>query len=445
MLSTRSRPAYEPISHEGSGTSPAAPGRGSRTALCLWLPTFELRLELVRSPELDTTSVALLSTEGGTRRTVWQVSERAAIAGVRPGQLVSQAVSLCPALTLLEPDPAHYDAAQDGLLEVLAELTPVVEPAGRGRIFLGMDGLGRLYGSGPNQVKRVLSTLFRVLPAPLVAAIRAGLAPGKFGAWVAAAGARGGEPTIVPEDKLRAFLAGQPVGVLPVAEATLERLERLGVRTLGELIRFPTPALIGQFGEEGGRARAWATAERIDPVRPWHRPRPVRVALDFATPVGQVETLHGALDRLLERALARPGRRGRSVAALRVTGRLEGGGSWMVEVVMREPTARPEALAFPLRARMGLTPPTRAVEALAVELFRFGPPSSQSGLFDRQDEAGRAQSGRELTDGEVPHSLRDAVRELKLRLGHSPLYRVVEVDPHSRIPERRHALLSFDP
>ena len=82
---------------------------------------------------------------------------------------------------------------------------------------------------------------------------------------------------------------------------------------------------------------------------------------------------------------------------------------------------------------------------LAVELYRFGPPSSQSGLFERQEASGRTQSGRELSDGEVPHSLRDAVRELKLRLGHSPLYRVVEVDPTSRIPERRHALLSFDP
>ena len=44
-----------------------------------------------------------------TRRTIWQVSERAAIAGVLPGQQVSQAISLCPALTLLEPDPSHYD------------------------------------------------------------------------------------------------------------------------------------------------------------------------------------------------------------------------------------------------------------------------------------------------------------------------------------------------
>jgi DNA polymerase-4/protein ImuB len=50
-----------------------------------------------------------------------------------------------------------------------------------------------------------------------------------------------------------------------------------------------------------------------------------------------------------------------------------------------------------------------------------------------------------LADGEVPPSLKDAVKELRLRLGHSPLYRVVEVDPWSRIPERRHALMRFEP
>ena len=68
MRSTRSRAAAEPLSYPGSRTGPestgAAAGRGSRTALCLWLPTFELRLELVRSPALDSTSVALRSTEG---------------------------------------------------------------------------------------------------------------------------------------------------------------------------------------------------------------------------------------------------------------------------------------------------------------------------------------------------------------------------------------------
>lgn len=417
----------------------------SRQALCLWLPTFELRLELVRSPELDSTSVALLSSGESTRRTIWQVSERAHAAGVRPGQLVSQAVSLCTSLTLLEPDPAHYDAAVDTMLETLTELTPVIEPAGRGRVFLGMDGLQRLFGSPKHQVDRALSTLFQVFPAPLVAATRAGMAPGKFGAWVAAASARSGRPMIVPETRLASFFADCPVGSLPVDPLVIQRLERLGVRTLGQLRRFPEPALVAQFGEDGRNALAWSSGRRIDPVRPWHRPRPVRVSLDFANPVGLTGTLHGALDRLVERALARPDRRGRSVAGVRMGARLEGGGSWFVETVLREATSERERIAAPLRAKMAIAPPPRAVETLLLELTEFGAQSLQTQLFGRSSEGGRATGGLDFNDGEVPVSLRDAVKELKLRIGHSPLYRVVEVDPWSRIPERRHALLSFDP
>jgi nucleotidyltransferase/DNA polymerase involved in DNA repair len=400
----------------------------------------------VRSPELDRTSVALLSSGEGVRRSVWQVSERAHEAGVRTGQLISQAVSLCPSLTLLEPDPAHYDAAVDAMLEALADNTPVVEPAGeRGKVFLGMDGLGRLYGSPPNQVRHMLRALFRVFPAPLVAATRAGMAPGTFGAWVAAVRSRPGEPVVVDDEGLADFLAGCPVGALPVDAEMVERLERLGVKTLGALARLPEPALVAQFGQDGRDALAWATGRRVDAVRAWHRPRPIRVSLDFPAPAGQVELLHGAVDRLLERALARPARRGRSVHTLRLTASLEEGGSWSVDAVLREPSAKRDRLAFLLRSRMQLTPPPRAVESLALELVRFGPPASQDDLFGRDDAAGRDAGGRSLADGAVPASLRRAVRELRLRLGHSPLYRVVELDPWSRIPERRHALLSFEP
>ncbi len=447
MSRTRSRSCEVPSAPLPFPTSPGKESarKGSRGALCLWLPTFELRLELVRSPGLDRTSVALLAPGEGVRKEVWQVSERASVQGVRPGQLVSQAVSLCPSLTLLEPDPDHYEAAQEALLEVLSESSPVVEPAGRGRIFVGTDGLGRLFGRPDRQVERVLRSLFRILPRPVVAAVRAGRAPGRFGAWVAATAAGPGRPVLVEEEGLASFLAPCPVSVLPVEARTVERLERLEIGTLGRLAELPAPAVTAQFGEEGARARAWASGERIDPVRPRHRPRPVRASLDFPAPVGQEGILHGALDRLLERALARPERRGRSVAELRLVGRLEGGGSWSVEGVPREPTARRERLAFLLRSRMSLSPPPRAVEGLRVEFRHFGPPSAQEGLFDRKEEDGRGKEGRSLAAGEVPPSLEEAVRELKLRLGASPLYRVVEVDPRSRIPERRHALLPFEP
>lgn len=418
--------------------------KGSRTALCLWLPTFELRLELVRSPELDSTSVALLS-RGEGRREIRQASERAALAGVRPGMLVSQAVGLCNSLTLLEPDPVHYDAAMAALLEALGEFSPVIEASGRGRVFVGMDGMERLYGSPSRQVERAFQALFRIFPSPLVASFRAGLAPGTFGAWVAAASAPPGEPVLVPEEELIDFLARHPVSSLPLSPATTERLERLGISTLGELVRLPEPALVGQFGDEGRKALAWATGRRIDRVRPRHRPRPIRTSLDFPSPVGREETLHGALDRLVERALASPARRGRSIRGVRLRARLEGEGSWDVETILREPSARRDRIVFPVRSKMSLSPPPRAVESLTVEFFDFGAPSFQTGLFDRREEAGRSGGGWELRDGDVPPSLREAVRELKMKMGHSPLYRVVEVDPFSRIPERRHALLNFDP
>jgi DNA polymerase-4/protein ImuB len=268
---------------------------------------------------------------------------------------------------------------------------------------------------------------------------------GKFGAWVAAVSSRPGKPVIITEEQLPTFLAKCPVSALPVEPLMIQRLERLKIHTLEALATLPEPALVGQFGEEGRQARAWATGSRIDPVRPWHRPRPIRVSLDFPTPVGQVDTLHGALDRLVERALSRPARRGRSIQGARLGARLEGGGSWVVEAVLREPTGERDRIAFPLRSRMSLWPPPRAVETLLVEFFQFGAPTAQTGLFDRKEASGRAEAGQELANGIVPDTLRDAVKELKLKLGYSPLYRVVEVDPWSRIPERRHALLNFDP
>ncbi len=436
------------LKREGKGTS-ALPASGhlpgSRTALCLWIPTFELRLELVRTPELDATSVALLEPGEETRRTLWQVSERAAEAGARPGQLVSQAISLCPSLTLLEPDPAHYDAAQEEMVEALMELSPVVEAAGAGRIFLGMDGLERLHGPPPRQVNLALSALLKVFPGHLAAATRVGMTRGKFGAWVAAARSRPGRPVLISREKLPAFLATCPVSTLPVDPLMIQRLERLGIMTLKDLLALPEPALVGQFGMDGKRAREWASGRRLDPVRPLLRPRPIRVSLSFPTPAGRTGTLHGALDRLMEKALARRARRGRSVQGVRLRARLEGGGSWSVEAVIREPTARREALTFPLRGKMSISPPPRAVESLAVELFRFGPATSQPGFFDRKEEGGRESGGMALEEGAVPHALREAVKELKLKLGFSPLYRVVEMDPWSRIPERRYALLNFEP
>ena len=418
-------------------------------ALCLWWPGFELELERVRTPSLADPPLALPTV--GNRRRIEMGCALAASFGVEPGMIISQAIALCPSLVLCEPDPDFHDAARDRIAEVLRGWSPVVErPVDRGRFFVGVDGLERLYGSPERQIAGLRARLEALSPW-LASSARIGYAPGKLAAWVAArsaepvrpAGGRTGAGVCVAPAGLAAFLAPQPVDVLPVSPRMVERLKRLGVERLAGIVRMPEPALVSQFGADGRRALAWAQGTRIDRVLPETPARPIRVALDFPDPIGQLELLHAALDRLIGRALEHPRRRGKSVRGLKVSASLEDGGSWAIRAIAREPTSEPERLGAFLRSRIALDRPRRAVETLRLEFFRFGPASAQIGLFDPKAGGARVFGSLDTKDGELLPAFRRAARVLRLRLGAAALYRVLELEPNSRLPERRHALMEI--
>jgi len=423
---------------------PVTPARGSRKALCVWWPGFELELERARAPALSGLPLALPDVYSGTRRTIAHACPLAAAAGIGTGIPISQAIALCPSLVLLEPDPDFYDAAGRHAFETLCGWSPIVETSGdRGRLFVGVDGLERLYGPPDRQLAEVRTRLRGRFPEGTMSDLRLGYAPGKFAAWVAARAAAPGGMSYVPAAGLAGFLAGQPVEVLPVSTRTIRRLERLGVDRLERLIEIPEPALVAQFGADGRRALEWATGARIDRVVPEPRERPVRVALDFPAPVGSLDLLHAALDRLVRRALKRSRRNGRSVRGIRLGARLEDGRSWAIRAVLKDPTGRSERLSAFLRSRIALSPPPCAVEELRLEIFRFGPVSSQEELFAPKANAPRARGAIETREGDVLPALAEASRLLRLRLGPGALYRVLELQPDSRIPERRYALQAF--
>src|SRR5213596_957733 len=127
------------------------PHLASASAACCWIPLFALRCEAARRSEPGSPPQpgALLSPEDPRR--VWQVVPLARHAGVKPGMTVSQAIGLCPALKLCEPDPVHYDEQFEQLIAALAVVSPVVEPVELGRVFVGTDGLEGLYG-GPEEI-----------------------------------------------------------------------------------------------------------------------------------------------------------------------------------------------------------------------------------------------------------------------------------------------------
>jgi nucleotidyltransferase/DNA polymerase involved in DNA repair len=419
----------------------------SDSAACCWIPLFALRSETARRPELAGHPVALIAPDD-TRR-VWQISSLARRAGVRTGMTVSQAIGVCPALKLCEPDPVHYDGEFSRLLAALSQVSPVIEPAELGRAYVGTDGLGGLYGSPEQVVEAIMcgvrnaecgmyehvSVLNSALHTPH-SALRVGWARGKFVSWVAASRARPGEAVIVRPAEEGKFLASQPLAVLPLDLDTHRRLQQLGLKTLGALAALPEEAVVAQFGAPGRRLWLLAAGRVSEPVVGQVAPEPIVAALTFFSPVAGRELLELALDRLIERALKDPRRIGWRVQAVRARAGLEHGASWLAAATLKDPTADRDRIAAPLKTQLERSPPAGAVEGLVVEFTAFAPGTEELQLFAR-DATAAARAARR-------RALQSAAREIKLRIKRSLLYHVIEVQPWSRLPERRYALIDFD-
>lgn len=419
----------------------------SDLAVCVWLPLYPLRCEEERRPRLRSHPTAVLAPDDIKR--VWMVSPLARRMGVRPGVTVSQAIGLCPPLVLLEPDPVWYDERFARLLLALSNVSPVIEPAELGRAYVGVDGLEGLYG-GP---ERVIAEVVRATewadgqavqcndtsPERPSAGppVRLGWGRGKFTAWVAATRARPGEFVIVADEGRREFLAAQPVAVLPLDPDTHRRLHQLGLKTLGDLTALPEAAVTSQFGRTGRLVWRLAAGLIADPVTGREVPEPIAATLDFPTPIADREILARTIGKLVERALQSPRRTGWRVHTVRARAALEQGASWLCEITLKDPSADGPRIAAPLKTRLEQTPPAGAVERLVVEFTAFAPGTAELQLFAR-DAASVARAGRRK-------ALRAAAHEIKTRLKRPMLSHVIEVHPWSRLPERRYALIDYEP
>ncbi len=419
----------------------------SSLAACVWIPLFPLRCEEARHEGLASYPTALLAPD--TTRKIWQSSPLARHAGVKPGMTVSQAIGLCPTLRLIEPDPVHYDERFANLLSALTEVSPVVEAAELGLAYVGVDGLEGIYGSRG----KIIEALKKTLECWNVG--RIGFGPGKFIAWVAASRTKPGEAIVVPLGAEQKFLAAQPVSVLPLDTDTHRRLRQLGIRSLGALAALPEAAVTAQFGALGKRLWRLAAGRIAEPVAGSIAPEPIVAALTFFTPVGERELLVHSLDQLIARALKHPRRIGWRVHAVRLRADLESGDedrgdgrgttcraptnqrSWLVTALLKDPTADGHRIAAPLKTRLEQSPPTGAVERLVLEFTTFAPGTAELQLFARDAQAA-ARAGQQ-------RALQSAAREIRMRVKRSCLYHIIEVQPWSRLPERRYALIDYEP
>jgi DNA polymerase-4/protein ImuB len=203
---------------------------------------------------------------------------------------------------------------------------------------------------------------------------------------------------------------------------------------MGAYAALPGHAVEAQFGPAG--RLAWLAARGADPTA--LRPQPPaheRVVEQTRSepPLVSREAVTLTAQQLLIRALRHPRARRRFVRCVRLRATTEDDRLWERVQVLREPSGDRERIWHALRPLLEYAQYPGPLATLELELAGLTAESGrQPSLLDAERVRRREQ-------------LDDMVRHLKVRYGLSPVARVVEVERWSRIPERRWALMDYDP
>lgn len=174
--------------------------------------------------------------------------------GVRRGMRRRDAQARCPELRVLPASPDRDGRAFEEVLVALEQLRPGVAPLRPGLVALRSPG--RFYG-GEAEAGAVLAERLVTLG---VRDVRVGVADELFTAEQAARRAPIQGTVVVPPGESAAFLCELPIEVLDVADdregaEAVSLLQRLGIRTLGDLAGLPDAA---EVEARFGRRTAWA-------------------------------------------------------------------------------------------------------------------------------------------------------------------------------------------
>ena len=313
-------------------------------------------LELARRPDLYGSPVVVGSWEDDER--VIAVSEETMPFGVAPGMPMRQAEHLCPQATFISPDPVAAAQLRELIASALYDLAPIVEVQVAGIAWLDVKGVPKP-GESIREARRILRTA-------IGRESRLGLAPGSFSARLAAARARPGR--LMRIEDVRGFLAPLSSHELPLDEEQLERLDLLGLRTLGAVAALGPRELESQLGREGRHAVLLARGDEPDELMPWRPPLFTSAHRQFEPPVEDREALLFVARALCSDLAGELGLRGAGAKQVRVRILFESGNPDERASVVRHPLSSAAELFGLIGAWIKEWQPCAPITELWIEL-----------------------------------------------------------------------------
>ena len=183
---------------------------------------------------------------GASRGVVLSATYQARAVGVRAAMPMSQAIRIAPHAVVVEPRMDAYRDASQKVMTIFEAITPLVQPLSLDEAFLDVSGALKLIGS-PSAIGDVIRNRVETEQGITCSV---GVAPTMFVAKLATNFAKPNGLHVVPADKVLDFLHPLPLGALwGVGEKTASQLERLGLRTVGDIANTPVKILSRVIGE----------------------------------------------------------------------------------------------------------------------------------------------------------------------------------------------------
>jgi DNA polymerase-4 len=223
--------------------------------------------------------------------------------GVRSAMPMFEARRLCPHATVVRPDMEKYARVGREVRALMHKLTPLVEPVSIDEAFMDLTGTARLHGMSP---AKALAGFAGEVATSLGITVSIGLSCNKFLAKIASDLDKPRGFAVLGSGEAARFLAPKPVSLIfGVGKVAQQRLERDGLRTIGDLQRADERELTRRYGAEGARLARLARGVDDRPVKADCETKSISAETTFDHDIAELRQLELRLWRLTEKVSAR--------------------------------------------------------------------------------------------------------------------------------------------
>jgi len=392
------------------------PGSMDRIA-CVDVPALPLQLLLRREPALTGAPVVVVTDDRPQAEVLW-VDPIAGKSRIRPGMSYAAAQSLDARVRAGVVPPEEIEQAIDRVVQRLSAFSPRIEafsggPVGApGVLWLDPSGMIPLFTSFEHWAHGIRHALEELgLSATVVVGFHRfrcyALCRVRQGVWV-----------LDDAVKERKAAAAVPLRQLSLPAKLRDGLERLEIRTLGQLLALPAADLRARFGEAAAQLHACGS-DGWAPLVPRPLVEPVRAKVSVEPPDDDRTRLLFLLKSTLHDVMVELAERGQAMSALRLRLLLDHAEPHDERLEPARPTLDEPMVVDLLRLRLDAITLPAPVEALELELEGVEAPPGQLALFRTQarrdlDAAARALARVRAWLGP------EAVTRGKLRPAHLP-------------------------